>query len=54
MEKNEYCIICGIKLKDNLFDKIVYPHYEFKDGKACFSCGKRQQEKNMTSKGLKK
>lgn len=51
---DEYCIVCGVKLKDNLFETLVYPHYEFKEGKACFGCGKRKQEKNMKGKGITK
>lgn len=53
-EDNEYCIICGVKLKDSAFDKFIYPHYQFKEGKACFGCGKRKAEANMAKKGIKK
>jgi len=52
-KKPEYCFICGIKLKDSMINNLIYPPYEFKEGKACFGCGKRRMVQNR-NKNIKK
>jgi len=48
----EFCIICGQKIKTGIFNELVYPSDEFKDGKACFYCSKEIIGKNMKDKGF--
>ena len=50
MTNKKYCIICKQRIKNNFFNDIVYPEYEFEDGVACFSCGNCTAICNLTDK----
>lgn len=54
MEKDKkFCYVCGERIKEDMYNSLVYPKYEFKKGYACFSCGKRIKEKKMKEANLK-
>ena len=49
----KFCHICGKVIKENIFNQLVYPCEEFKEGYACFFCSKKVEDRNVKKKGLK-